>query len=154
MANADCSGRKKEYLKTFLKALGDAARKAATALYHKLGQLLGLLAQAMLAQLKPVFALEKMVVESSVIFPLNVVKSALSGLSNISLPTNSLADKDCETDKKSISSVKKRESWLKGVSNKYSTWADTSTKRLKEMDEEIQGWETTLTGLAKALQSV
>jgi hypothetical protein len=150
-----CAKAQKKKISDYLNTLVDAVQNAARALYHKLGQLLCALAQALLTELEPVFALEKLVVENFVIFPLNAVKKTLSTVTNtIAGPINSVADSTCKQHGAAIKTLQNWANGAKALSNKFGTFADSSTKRLKEMDDEIQGWQVACGVLGTDLQSV
>lgn len=155
MPPSECAKAKKKKLSDYLNSLEEAAKNAARALYKKLGELLCALANAVLAQLQPIFALEKVVVENFIIFPLNAVAATFRGVTSlIAAPINAIADNKCKQHGDAIKSLQKYANDGKTLANQFQGMADSASKKLREMDEEIQSWQTACGVLGTDLQTV
>ncbi len=152
---SNCAKARKKKISDYLDSLEEAAKNAARAAYRKLGELLCALANGVLATLQPIFALEKLVVENFVIFPLNAVASTLKATTSaIAGPINAIADNKCKQHGDAIKSLQKFAEKGKTLANQFQGMADSATKKLREMDEEIQGWQTACGVLGTDLQTV
>lgn len=154
MENSDCSKKKIKKIKDRLKDVLPSLKEAFLAAVHKLGQLLCAFVNAELALLEPLFAVQKVIVETFVVAPLHIAASAAQSVSStISTPMNALElDTTCPDTNKAVKAVKKTVEGIETTANKFQTWSNGAAKWIEEHELHLENLRVSCENIGQQLQ--